>query len=57
MISKKVIDDIEMDELHKEMRVNMCHLHMCFPPSFFDMMEHCMIHLTDRIFALGPMYM
>jgi hypothetical protein len=46
-ISKKVIDISELDELRKEIRVTMCHLEMCFPPSFFDMMEHYMIHLAD----------
>jgi hypothetical protein len=53
-ISKKVIDVSELDELHKEIRVTMCQLRMCFPPSFFDMMEHYMIHLADQIFVLGP---
>jgi hypothetical protein len=46
-ISKKVIDVIELDEIRKEMRVTMCQLEMCFPPSFFDTMEHYMIHLAD----------
>jgi hypothetical protein len=46
-ISKTVIDFSELDELCKEIRVTMCHLEMCFPPSFFDMMEHYMIHLGD----------
>jgi hypothetical protein len=35
-ISKKVIDVSELDELGKEIRVTMCQLEMCFPPSFFD---------------------
>jgi hypothetical protein len=39
-ISKKVINIVELDEIHKGMRVIMCHLEMCFAPSFFDMMEH-----------------
>jgi hypothetical protein len=56
-ISKKVIDVSELDELHKEIRVTMCQLEMCFPPSFFDMMEHYMIYLADQIFVLGPSYM
>jgi hypothetical protein len=56
-IWKKVIDISELDELHKEIRVTMCQLEMCFPPSFFDMMEHYMIHLADQIFVLGPSYM
>jgi hypothetical protein len=56
-ISKKVIDVVELDEICKEMRVTMCLLEMCFPPSFIDTMEHYMIHLADQIFVLGPMYM
>jgi hypothetical protein len=56
-ISKKVIDVSELDELPKEIRVTMCQLEMCFPPSFFDTMEHYMIHLADWIFVLGPSYM
>jgi hypothetical protein len=56
-ISKKVIDVSELDELCKEIRVTMGHLKMCFPPSFFDTMEHYMIHLIDLIFVLGPLYM
>jgi hypothetical protein len=55
--SKKVINVSELDELHKEVRVTMYQLEMCFPPSFFDMMKHYMIHLADQIFVLGPSYM
>jgi hypothetical protein len=39
-ILKKVIDVSELDELRKEIRVTICQLEMCFPPSFFDTMEH-----------------
>jgi hypothetical protein len=46
-ISKKVIDVVELNEIRTEMRVTMCQLEMCFPPSFFDTMEHYMIHLAD----------
>jgi hypothetical protein len=56
-VSKKVIDIVELDEVRKEMRVTMCQLEMCFPPFFFDTMEHYMIHLADQIFVLGPTYM
>jgi hypothetical protein len=56
-ISKKVIDVTELDALRKEVRVTMCQLVMCFPPSFLDTMEHYMIHLADQIFMLGPLYM
>jgi hypothetical protein len=53
-ISMKVIDISELDEPHKEIRVTMCQLEICFPQSFFDTMEHYMIHLVDHIFVLGP---
>jgi hypothetical protein len=56
-ISMKVIDVGELDELRKEIRVTMCQLEMCFPPSFFNTMEHYMKHLADLIFVLGPSYM
>jgi hypothetical protein len=56
-ISKKIIDVSELDELRKEIRVTMCQLEVCFPPSFFDTMEHYMIYLADQIFVLGPSYM
>jgi hypothetical protein len=35
----------------------MCMLEMCFPPSFFDMQQHLMIHLVDQIHTLGPLYL
>jgi hypothetical protein len=31
-------------------------LKMFFPPSFFDIMEHLMIHVVEKITQLGPMY-
>jgi hypothetical protein len=46
-ISKKVIDVIELDELLKETRVTMCLLEMYFPPSFFEIMDHYLIHLAN----------
>jgi hypothetical protein len=30
---------------------------MCFPPSFFDMQVHLIIHLVDQIKILGPLYL
>jgi hypothetical protein len=31
-------------------------LEMCFPPPFFDIMEHLMIHMVEQITELGLMY-
>ncbi len=30
---------------------------MCFPPSFFDMMEHLIVHIVPQMVALGPLYL
>jgi hypothetical protein len=35
----------------------MCMLEMCFPPSFFDMQQHIMIHLVDQMLTLDPLYL
>jgi hypothetical protein len=56
-ISKKEIHFSELDEIRKEIRVTMCQLEMFFPPSFFDTMEHYMIHLVVQIFVPSPSYM
>jgi hypothetical protein len=30
---------------------------MCFPPSYFDIMPHLMMHMVDQIQQLGPVYL
>lgn len=32
-----------------------CVLEICMPPSFFDLMEHMLIHLVDDVENCGPM--
>jgi hypothetical protein len=56
-VSQKVIDYKELDDLRAYMIETMCMLEMCFPPSFFDMQQHLMIHLVDQIYTLGPLYL
>jgi hypothetical protein len=57
VISKKVIRTDDLEQLHKQMKETMCQLEMCFLLSFFDMMEHYMIHIVDHIFVLIPLYL
>jgi hypothetical protein len=56
IVSQKVIDHKELDDLKAYMIETMCMLEMCFPP-FFDMQEHLMIHLVDQILTLGSLYL
>ena len=32
-------------------------MEMCFPPLFFDIMVHLVVHLVVEIESLGPMYL
>jgi hypothetical protein len=56
-VSQKVIGHKELDDLRAYMIETMCMLEMCFPPSFFDIHQHQMIHLMDQIHTLGPLYL
>jgi hypothetical protein len=56
-VSQKVIGCKELDDLRAYMIETMCMLEMCFPPSFFDMHQHLMIHLVDHIHTLGLLYL
>jgi hypothetical protein len=57
IVSQKMIDRKELDDLKAYMIETMCMLEMCFPPSFFDMQQHLMIHLVDQMLTLGPLYL
>ena len=55
-ISEKVIVRDELESLQKFASETVNQLEMCFPPSFFDIMVHLIVHLVPQIEALGPMY-
>jgi hypothetical protein len=56
-VSQKMIGHKDLDDLKAYMIETMCMLEMYFPPSFFDMEEHLMIHLIYQILTLGPLYL
>jgi hypothetical protein len=56
-VSQKVIGRKGLDDLKAYMIETMYILEMCFPPSFFNMQEHLLIHLVDQIHTLGPLYL
>jgi hypothetical protein len=55
MISQKVIDCVELARLQLFVLETQAQLEMCFPPSFFNIMEHLMVHMVQQITELGPM--
>ena len=48
-ISQKVIDEDELQDLKEFIRETMAQLEMCFPPGFFDIIDHLMIHMVNQI--------
>jgi len=53
----KVIDPLKLDELQNEIFVILCELEMFFPPSFFDIMVHLVVHLVREVRLCGPVYL
>ncbi|XP_058733673.1 uncharacterized protein LOC131605318 [Vicia villosa] len=56
-ICNKVIDFKNLDELEDEASIILCQLDIYFPPSFFDIMVHLLVHLVREIKFCGPVYL
>ncbi|GAU23276.1 hypothetical protein TSUD_281710 [Trifolium subterraneum] len=56
-ICSKVIDPNKLDELENEAAIILCQLEMYFPPSFFDIMVHLIVHLVREIRLCGPLFL
>ena len=56
-ISQKVIERDELASLKEFAVETVSQFEMCFPPAFFDVMVHLVVHLVSQIEALGPMYL
>ena len=56
-ICSKVIDPSQLDNLEMEAVIIICELEMYFPPSFFDIMIHLIVHLVREIRLCGLVYL
>jgi hypothetical protein len=56
-ITQKVIDRDELASPKEFAVETVSQFEMCFPPAFFDIMVHLVVHLVPQIEALGPMYL
>ena len=56
-IYSKVIDPKQLDDLENEASIIICQLEMYFPPAFFDIMVHLVVHLVREIRLCGPVYL
>jgi len=56
-ICRKVIDPARLDELEEEAAIVLCQMEMYFPPSFFDIMVHLIVHVVEEIRMCGPVFL
>ena len=53
-ICARVVDRAEIEALRLYVVETVCILEVCFPPAFFDVMTHTLIHLVDEVEVCGP---
>src|SRR3954465_11520041 len=56
-ISQKVIDPESLPGLHKDVVQCLVSFELVFPPSFFNIMTHLLVHLVEEITILGPIFL
>ena len=55
-IYSKVIEPQQFDDLKNEASIVLCQLEIYFPPSFFNIMVHLIVHLVRKIRMCGPVF-
>ncbi|KAI5323948.1 hypothetical protein L3X38_033021 [Prunus dulcis] len=55
-ICAKTVDVSKLDKLGEDVVVTLCLLEKYFPPSFFDIMVHLVVHLVREVRLCGPVY-
>ena len=53
-ICSKVVEKAEIEALRLYVVETICILEVCFPPAFFDIMQHTLVHLVDEMEVCGP---
>lgn len=57
VISHKLISVERYHKLQEEIVVILCELEVYFPPSFFDIMVHLLVHVIGDIIDMGPVFL
>ena len=55
--SQKAIDPSSLSRLQEDIVQSLVSLEMIFPPSFFNIMTHLLVHLVKEIGILGPVFL
>ncbi|PNX61878.1 hypothetical protein L195_g060881, partial [Trifolium pratense] len=52
----KVLKVEDLDMLQNKIVLTLCHMEMLFPPSFFTVMVHLVVHLVEEAKLGGPVH-
>jgi len=55
-LCSKVVDVAKLGKLQSDIVLTLCLLEKYFPPSFFDVMIHLMVHLVREVRLCGPVH-
>jgi len=53
-ICSKVLHEDELDRLEERIKLTLCKMEMIFPPGFFTVMVHLVVHLATESKIAGP---
>jgi hypothetical protein len=56
-ISQKVVDSMKLTKLEDDLILMMCNLKTVFPPSFFDLMPHLLVHIVHKMKYLDHVFL
>jgi hypothetical protein len=56
-ISQNVMDPMKLTKLQYDLTLTMYNLETIFPPSYFDLMPHLLIHIMHEMKYLGPVFL
>src|SRR3954470_527323 len=56
-ISQKVINPLTLQNLQKDVVQCLVSFELVFPPSFFNIMTHVLVHIVEEIKILGPVFL
>ncbi|XP_052197234.1 uncharacterized protein LOC127804414 [Diospyros lotus] len=55
-ICGKVLNPLDFDKLQRRVILTQCHMEMLFPPRFFTVMVHLVVHLVNELKLGGPVH-
>ena len=55
-ICGKVLNPLDFDKLEHRIILTLCHMEMLFPPGFFTVMVHLVVHLVNELKLGGPVH-